>query len=99
METLQRVGFRLRDDTGATVVLDLRIAPEKLFKQLHTNRRSNVRRAMTCGVEVFQASGDEDLAAYYAVYQRWRHTRRKKIYGELLPFPAFAEEQRRSDNL
>lgn len=94
---LSGMGFRLRALTGV-VMLDLRQGLEMLFKQLHASRRRNIRHAIKHGVEVFEATRDEDVTAYYEVYCRWRRTTRKKIpMGQLPPF-VFAEAYRLRDN-
>ena len=97
LDAFQHAGFRVRALTG-TVVLDLRQGPQALFTQLHTSRRRNIRHAMKRGVDVFEASNEDDVAAYYAVYRRWRQTNRKQIYSGLPPFAAFAEGFMRREN-
>jgi hypothetical protein len=85
LEALRIMGFRLRTLEGC-VVLDLRRGPQELFREIHASGRKNIRIATRKGVEVFEASTDEDLAAYYEVYCRWRRTSRKKIEGQQVPF-------------
>ncbi len=88
-DALRNLGFRLSAPDG-DVVLDLRKGPEALFQQLHAGQRKNVRIAIRKGVEVFEASTEEDLRAYYEVYCAWRRSPRKKIEGEQVPFSVFA---------
>jgi hypothetical protein len=97
MEDLRRLGFRIRPLEGA-IVLDLRQGLEALFKQLHKSRRTNIRYAIKHGVEVFEASSEEDVASYYTVYRRWRQNSRKKGPVWRHRFPVFAEAYRLRDN-
>jgi hypothetical protein len=85
LEALRIMGFRLRTLEGC-VVLDLSQGPQVLFQQIHASGRKNIRIATRKGVEVFEASTEEDLSAYYDVYCRWRRVSRKEIVGEQVPF-------------
>lgn len=72
-------GFRAQK-LGGNVVLDLRPGADAVFKQLHKNRRRDIRGAMRNGIEVSEATTSEDLAAYLEVYSAWLKTTRKKIH-------------------
>jgi hypothetical protein len=89
--SLRKMGFRIRQSSVGNVILDLSRGPEFLFANLHPNRRRNVRYAMKQGVEIFQATSPADSWSYYEVYQRWRQTSRKAIYGDLTPFSVMEE--------
>jgi GNAT acetyltransferase-like protein len=97
LQALENTGFRLRALEG-NVVLDLTQGPEALFRQAHENRRRNIRHAIRQGVEIFQASTEEDFSAYYEVYRRWRDTARKKIEGQEIPSAVLAEAYRLRGN-
>lgn len=97
IEGLSRTGFLPCALTGV-VMLDLRQGLDVLFQQLHASRRRNVRHAAKLGVEVFEAATEEDVAAYYDVYCRWRRTPRKTIPMGQLPPSVFAEAYKLRDN-
>jgi hypothetical protein len=80
--------FRRRELLG-TVVLDLAVGAEELFKQFSKDRRRNIRFAEKNGVEVTLATTAEDIAAAYEVYLAWRQTGRKTVQGETSTFEAF----------
>jgi hypothetical protein len=86
LEILRDIGFKLRAFEGC-VVLDLTLGPEVLFQQIHTSGRRDIRLAKRKGVEVFEATSEADLSAYYDVYCHWQRTSRKKIEGERVSFP------------
>jgi hypothetical protein len=85
LDCVQHLNFRHRALEG-NVVLDLTQGSKVLLSQCHENRRRNIRHASRHGVEVFQACSEGDFRAYYDVYRRWRHTARKQIEGDLVPF-------------
>src|SRR5262245_27881449 len=85
LKSAERLGFRRRIFEG-NVVLDLTKGPDALFRQCQESRRRNIRKATREGIEVFQASNEDDLRAYYEVYCRWQKTERKQIDGMQLPF-------------
>jgi hypothetical protein len=85
--------FRCRQEEGV-VMLDLREGPEALFKQFSSMRRNNIRKAMRKGVEVFQASTEDDFTAYHEIYCSW--CQRKGISP--LPFSVIAQALRLRDN-
>ncbi len=81
-------GFRRREFQG-TVVLDLTLGSEALFKQFSKDRRRNIRFAEKNGIEVSVASTPEDISAAYEVYVAWRQTERKTLQGETSTFEVF----------
>lgn len=85
--------FRCRQEEGV-VMLDLREGPETLFKQFSSMRRTNIRKAIRKGVEVFQASTEDQFMAYYEIYRSW--CQRKGIYP--LPYSVIAEALRLKGN-
>lgn len=97
LDALRKHGFRTRKMEG-DVVLDLKDGPELLFKKLDKKRRNNVRFAIKNGVEVFQASTEEDWSAYYEVYCQWRQTARKQIEGEQVSLPSYMRAMRLAAN-
>lgn len=97
LEALRIMGFRLRALEGC-VVLDLGLGPQALLQQMHMSQRKNTRIATRKGVEVFEAATEEDLAAYYDVYCRWRRTSRKEIEGEQVPFSVVLAAYRLKSN-
>ena len=96
LPALSRRGFQVRK-LGGDVVLDLSPGADALFKQLHKNRRRDIRAAIRNGVEVSEAKTSEDLAAYFEVYSAWLKTARKKI--NMKPdFPASAKVHEMTEN-
>ncbi|HEV7217899.1 MAG TPA: GNAT family N-acetyltransferase [Terriglobales bacterium] len=81
-------GFRHRRLEGS-VVLDLTLGAEALFKQFSKDRRRNIRFAEKNGIEVTLATTAEDIAAAYEVYVAWRQTDRKTVQGETNTFEVF----------
>lgn len=73
------VGFRKRECEG-DVLLDLRVGKDILFKDMHENRKRNIRLAVKNGVEISEEVSSEDLAGYWSVYSAWKHTPRKQIH-------------------
>ena len=78
---VEQNGFRKKQLEG-DVVLDLRLGAEVLFKQFHDNRKRNIRAAIRNGIQVSEATTEEDLAAYWEVFCRWRETERKEIHAD-----------------
>lgn len=97
LEALSRYGFRRRILQGS-IVLDLSLGPDELFRRCSVSRRRNIRRAARKNVEVFQASTRDDFAAFYEVYRNWRQTERKAIEGKELPFETLESAYRLVDN-
>ncbi|MGH9513718.1 MAG: GNAT family N-acetyltransferase [Terriglobales bacterium] len=83
-------GFKRRQLEGS-VVLDLTLGPEALFKNFSKDRRRNIRFAEKNGIEVTLATSAEDIVAAYEVYLAWRQTDRKILQGETTTFEVFAE--------
>jgi hypothetical protein len=73
---LEEHGF-FRRMTGSTIMLDLRLGPETLYKQFSKGRRSDIQFAIRSGVEVIEAHSERDFDAYYQVHRDW--CRRKNI--------------------
>jgi hypothetical protein len=63
-------GFRGRDEEG-TVVLDLSLGPDALFRKFSANRRTNIKKAINAGVTVDIAGSRADIAAFYEIYCGW----------------------------
>jgi hypothetical protein len=61
-------------------VLDLRPGAKSIFDQLPKNRRRDIRTAIRNGIEVVEATTDEDAQAYWDVYSAWKRTNRKQIH-------------------
>ncbi|HUI42622.1 MAG TPA: GNAT family N-acetyltransferase [Terriglobia bacterium] len=97
LETFERFRFRLRKLEG-DVVLDLTQGPSALFKQFTHERRKNIRRAIKEGVEVSQATSDEEVSEAYEVYDKWRLTTRKQIKLDATPYPVFQRMHRLRNN-
>lgn len=79
---LERRGFQRRELEG-DVVLDLKMGSDAIYKQFHENRKRNIRAALKNGIEVSEATTQEDLMAYWDVYSRWQQTPRKEIIHNL----------------
>ena len=90
VESLPDAGFRLRPMEG-DVILDLTRGPDTLLREMHMSQRKNVRIAVRKGVEIIEASSEEDYCAYYDVYCGWLHTTRKKITEDQIPLQAAME--------
>ncbi len=80
--------FRRRELLGS-VVLNLTLGADALFKQFSKDRRRNIRFAEKNGIEVAPATTPEDIAAAYEVYVAWRHTERKTVQGDTSTFDVF----------
>ena len=74
-------GFRLQQLAGS-VVLDLTLGADELFKQFSKDRRRNIRYAEKNGVEVREAVSDQDIVDAHRVYSTWRGTDRKQVHGD-----------------
>jgi len=75
-------GFRRRELLG-TVVLDLTRGADALFKEFSKDRRRNIRFAEKHGVEVREATTDQDIFDAHQVYSAWRGTERKQVHRRL----------------
>ena len=62
-------------DHAGIVLLDLRRGPEALFREFSESRRANIRKAMRRGIEVAEATSDDEISTYYDIYKEW--SRRK----------------------
>ena len=74
-------GFRRRKLLG-TVVLDLTRGADALFKEFSKDRRRNIRFAEKHGVEVREATTDQDIFDAHQVYSAWRGTERKQVHSD-----------------
>jgi len=90
-------GFRSRVLEG-NVVLDLTLGAEKLFANFPKDRRRNIRFAEKNGVEIREATSEQDIKDAYDVYARWRETDRKEIKGKGRTFEVFSEAARLKNN-
>jgi hypothetical protein len=75
-------GFKARQ-VEANVVLDLSLGSKSLFKQFSDSRKRNIREAERHGIEVFQATTEEDAVGFYSVCSAWKQTERKTIHSNL----------------
>lgn len=82
LDVFEQHGFKTCT-ADVSVVLDLRVGANALFKHFHGSRRRNISKAIRHGIEVFQATTDEDADAYYSVYSGWRKSKRKIIRSDL----------------
>ncbi len=89
-------GFRRRALQGS-VVLDLTMGADALFKQFSKDRRRNIRYAEKNGVEVREASTDQDIVDAHRVYSAWRGTDRKEVHGDW-DFASFEKTMRLRSN-
>lgn len=89
-------GFRRRQLQG-NVVLDLTRGADALFKEFTKDRRRNIRFAEKHGVEVREATSDQDIVDAHAVYSGWRGTQRKKVKGDW-SFESFKKTVRLTNN-
>lgn len=89
-------GFRRRQLLGS-VVLDLTRGADALFREFSKDRRRNIRFAEKHGVEVREATSDQDIVEAYAVYSAWRGTERKKVRGDW-SFESFEKTVRAKNN-
>ena len=71
-------GFRQVPLEG-DVVLDLGPGAKAIFNTL-TKCRRNIRTAIRNGIEVTEATTEEDVEAYWRLYLSWKQTDRKKIH-------------------
>jgi hypothetical protein len=88
----EEFGFRKRELQG-TVVLDLTLGPDELFKQFPKDRRRNIRFAEKNGVEVRLVT-EEDLPEAFKVHNAWHHTERKVVKGEASSYETFVQSSK-----
>jgi lipid II:glycine glycyltransferase (peptidoglycan interpeptide bridge formation enzyme) len=81
-----------------SVVLDLTLGADALFKQFAKDRRRNIRFAEKNGVEISEITTAEDVADAYAVYSAWRETERKTVRSTRLSFEVFEKVVRLTGN-
>lgn len=81
LATFSNYGFRRRKLQGS-VVLDLTLGADALFKEFAKDRRRNIRYAEKHGVEVREATSTQDIIDAHAVYSAWRGTERKQVHGD-----------------
>lgn len=82
LSNFEQHGFKPRQ-VEANVVLDLTVGSRSLYKQFSNSRKRNIREAEKHGIEVFQATTEEDAAAFYSVCSAWKQTERKTIHSKL----------------
>jgi len=92
----QAHGFRRRELQGS-VVLDLSLGADALFKQFSKDRRRNIRYAEKHGVVVREAATDQDIVDAHRVYSAWRGTDRKEVHGDW-SFESFEKTMRIRSN-
>ena len=85
--TLAGFSERVHAGEGGIVLLDLRRGPEALFREFSESRRTNIRKAMRRGVEVVEATTEQDIAEYYPIYAEWSHLKRQAPVA----YPLFRE--------
>jgi hypothetical protein len=98
LEGFRGHGFRERVLAGV-VVLDLTQGPTALFKQLDKKRRNCIRSAMRQPVEIVEATTEQDITSFYAVYSCWFGTTRKKIGGRKLSSEFFQQRFQLRENV
>ena len=81
-------GFHITDLPGS-LMLDLTLGSEELFKQFTKDRRRNIRYAEKNGVEVTEVTTEQEMAEAYAVYSHWRERRGKSAQGRTLSFDLY----------
>jgi len=89
-------GSRRRQLQGS-VVLDLTMGADALFKQFSKDRRRNIRYSEKQGVEVREATTDQDIVDAHRVYSAWRGTDRKEVHGNW-SFESFEKTMRIRSN-
>ena len=82
LHDLEQKGFRTTP-AAANIVLDLTRGADALFDKFDKARKGAIRSAIKNGIQVSQATTDEDTAAYYEVFKSWTRTKRKKIHASL----------------
>jgi len=82
LSDLETYGFR-RQKMGGNVVLDLSLGKDALFGGLTKNGRRDVNLAIRRGIEVSEAASEDDMAAWWEVYQAWHQNRRKRINSRI----------------
>jgi Acetyltransferase (GNAT) domain len=85
-------GFRPRELQGS-VVLNLTLGPDELFKQFPKDRRRNIRFAEKNGIEVSLAT-EQDLPNAFAVHNAWHHTERKVVKGDAVSYETFVRSSK-----
>jgi hypothetical protein len=76
LNTLSKYGYQCKQEEGV-VMLDLTKGPDELFKGFANTRRTDIRNAIKCGLEVVIADTRDEFRAYYEIYADW--CQRKKI--------------------
>jgi hypothetical protein len=87
---LEQLGYRRKELVGIPV-LDLTLGAETLLKQCDKKRRNSIRYAMKSGVEVTEATTDEDLAAFHEIYEGWCRAKQTHCYPYAVEERAFRE--------
>jgi lipid II:glycine glycyltransferase (peptidoglycan interpeptide bridge formation enzyme) len=67
---LEKYGFFQRT-ASAIMMLDLREGPDAVYKRFSKGRRSDIQFAIRAGVEVIEASSENDFERYYQIYRDW----------------------------
>lgn len=75
----------------AIPMLDLTLGSETLLKQCDKKRRNSIRYAIKNGVEVTEATTDEDLAAFHEIYEGWCRAKQTHCYPLAVELQAFHE--------
>jgi hypothetical protein len=70
MDALVNSRFRQRRHEGV-VMLDLLRGPDALFRKFSANKRTNIKKAIKCGVSVAPAKNDDEISAYYRICIEW----------------------------
>ena len=64
-------------------ILKLTASNDKLYSNLNKNVRNKINKARKCGIEVKQATKEEDLEIFYEFVKR-KHSRNLKYYQKLI---------------
>ena len=67
---MRHCGFNEREEQG-TIVLDLSLGADALFRSFSQTRRTDIRNAIKAGVTVDLAGSSADILEAYAVYNEW----------------------------
>jgi FemAB family len=64
-------GFRSSLNTDRTVLLDLKLGKDQIFKQFNDTSRNQIRKAIKLGVSVAEIDIEQDFDEFYALYRDW----------------------------
>jgi Acetyltransferase (GNAT) domain len=70
LPSMTRHGFRERQEEGS-VVLDLSLGPDALFRKFSRTRRQDIRTSIRAGVTVEVSTSTNDMIEYYENHRAW----------------------------